>query len=166
MTNQPAEPVHTYRIDIVPTDAQDDPHLLAEAKHLGLAPTSARQHRYYLVRTTSEEVAVRDMAQQLLADPMLEEVHLVVPPVAEDATVIEGPAQAWRDGSGRGFGAERRRGLWPGPIQCAAGYARGGDRPGCGRGGNLGRNILRIKRLKMPRSTRLSQYVSPAPVPA
>ena len=62
MTEQQSATVHTFRIDIVPRDHQNDPHLLAEAKHLGLNPTAALSHRYYLVRTAAEEVSVRKMA--------------------------------------------------------------------------------------------------------
>ena len=76
MTESSPATVHTFRIDVQPRDDANDPHLLAEAGHLGLSPTSILAHRYYLVRTTAEEVAVRKMAEQLLATPCLR-THLV-----------------------------------------------------------------------------------------
>ncbi|TVR17628.1 MAG: phosphoribosylformylglycinamidine synthase subunit PurL [Planctomycetota bacterium] len=67
----------TFRIDILPCESHPDPHLVHEAHSLGLTHLhDCRRSTYYLLQGDCDDVAVRDLARQLLCDPVTQQVHM------------------------------------------------------------------------------------------
>ena len=68
----------TARIDVLPAQSSIDPHLVHEAKLLGLDLKDLRKSRYYLVQGDFDEAGLARVAR-LLADPITERSALVTP---------------------------------------------------------------------------------------
>lgn len=77
----------TARIDVLPAQPGIDPHLVHEAKLLGLDLKDLRKSRYYLVQGEFDDAGLAKIAR-LLADPVTERSALV-PPSAAGRRVIE-----------------------------------------------------------------------------
>ncbi|MHC5067401.1 MAG: phosphoribosylformylglycinamidine synthase subunit PurL, partial [Planctomycetota bacterium] len=79
----------TFRIDVVPAVAGTDPHLISEAKHIGLGHLAEiRSSRYYLLRGAIDQAAADAIGAKLLADPVTERALSSVP-AADGRRVIE-----------------------------------------------------------------------------
>ncbi len=77
----------TARIDVLSVQPGIDPHLVHEAKLLGLGLADLRRSRYYLIQGEFDEQGLAKVAR-LLADPITERASLT-PPVAAGRRVIE-----------------------------------------------------------------------------
>ncbi len=74
----------TARIDVLPAQSSIDPHLVHEAKLLGLALTDLRKSRYFVVQGDFDDQGLAKVAR-LLADPVTERAVVTAGPVPSAA---------------------------------------------------------------------------------